>query len=318
MRVLENIDPKRVMFYFEELTRIPRESGSEKKVSDYLVNFAKNQGLDVIQDKALNVIIKKPASKGYENHDAIILQGHMDMVCAKGKNSNFDFDNDSLKIFIDGDFIKAKETTLGADNGVAVAMSLALLEDKNAIHPPVEILFTTEEETGMGGASNVDGSLFSGKTLINIDSEEEGEFCVSCAGGIRVKFIQPFELVKNTFKKSYELEISNLMGGHSGIEIDKGRANAIKLLGRVLSRLEKSISVTKLEGGEKMNAIAKRAKAIISSNIDLTSEIQELKEQFRTEFRKTDQNLEISISEIKKEEYMMDTTSQFKLINTIL
>ncbi len=318
MRVLENIEPKRVMFYFEELTRMPHESGNEKEISDYLLDFAKTNKLEAVQDKALNIIIRKPASKGYENYDAIILQGHMDMVCAKEKDSSFDFNNDALDIFIDEDFIKAKGTTLGADNGIAVAMSLALLEDENAIHPPLEVLFTTEEETGMGGASNVDGSLFSGKTLINIDSEEEGEFCVSCAGGVRVKFNQPFELVENTFEKSYEIGISNLTGGHSGMEINKGRANAIKLLGRVLSHLRGDIGITRLEGGEKMNAIAKRAKAIISSNIDLTSEIEELKEQFKIEFRNTDQNLEISINEIEKEEYMMNTTSQFKLTNVIL
>lgn len=318
MRVLENREPQRVLFYFEELTKIPRESGNEKAVSDFLVEFAKENKLEYFQDSAMNVVVKKQGSKGYENHEAVILQGHIDMVCAKDKDKVIDFKKDSLEILVDGDFIRAKGTTLGADNGIAVAMSLALLEDKAAVHPPLEVLFTTEEETGMGGASNVDGSLFNGKTLINIDSEEEGEFCVSCAGGVRIKFHQPYKTVKNTYSKTYEIEIAGLTGGHSGIEIHKGRANAIRLLGRTLESLSKDIGIVKVDGGEKMNAIAKRAKAVISANRDLTEDIKELEKIFKNEHLTTDEKLEMNIREVEKESEMMNTSSANRLIDVML
>jgi dipeptidase D len=233
------------MYYFEAISCIPRESANEKAVSDYIKSVGEKLGFETIQDANNNVIIKKPASAGKVDDDPVILQGHMDMVCAKEKDKVFDFDNDSIELIVDGDFITADGTTLGADNGIAVAMILALLEDAEAVHPRIEALFTTEEETGMGGAINVDGKHFKGKTLINVDSEEEGIFTVSCAGGVRIFFRQPYMNLKNLYNSSYEIEIIDLTGGHSGIEIHEGRANSIKLMGRLLNRIKSVAGISR-------------------------------------------------------------------------
>jgi dipeptidase D len=318
MKILKGLQPERVMYYFEMLSTIPRESANEQAVSDYLKSVGEGLGFETFQDANNNVIIKKPASAGKESSEPVILQGHMDMVCAKEKDKVFDFDTQALELVVDGDFISADGTTLGADNGVAVAMTLALLEDPEAIHPRIEALFTTEEETGMGGAINVDGSLFEGKTLINIDSEEEGIFTVSCAGGVRIMFKQPYMNVKNLYSKSYEIEISGLAGGHSGIEIIWGRANAIKLMGRLLNSLKRTAGISQLEGGEKMNAIAKRAKAVVSANVDLTQMVKSMEKVFQDEYRVTDPNLSITVKTCEKQEMMMNLTSMKNIIDAIL
>jgi len=318
MDKLKGLQPERVMYYFEAISRIPRESGNEQAVSDYIKGVGKDLGFETIQDAHNNVIIKKAASPGKEDADPVILQGHMDMVCAKEQDKVIDFDNDPIELIVDGDFITADGTTLGADNGIAVAMTLALLEDADAVHPRIEALFTTEEETGMGGAINVDGKHFKGKTLINIDSEEEGIFTVSCAGGVRIFFRQPYTHVKNPYNRSCEIEISGLTGGHSGIEIHEGRANSIKLMGRVLNRIKPIAGISSLEGGEKMNAIPKRAKAIVSVNEDITAAIQQMEQVFKDEFRVTDPGLKITVAACKKQEMMMDPTCMKDLINAML
>ena len=224
MRTLENLQPERVFYYFEELTRIPRCSGEEKKVSDYLVDFAKEHNLDVIQDEALNIIIKKPGTSGFENSPKVILQGHMDMVCEKESSVEHDFSKDPIELRVEGDYIMANGTTLGADNGIAAAMCMAILESKDIPHPPLEVLLTTSEETGMDGAIALDPASIEGKILINIDSEEEGKLLVSCAGGERDKIEIPIEWenVDDSFI-SYSIVIKGLKGGHSGMEINEGR-----------------------------------------------------------------------------------------------
>ena len=310
MSVLANLKPERVFYYFEQISNIPRESGNEKAVSDYLVSVGKNLGLETYQDKALNVVIKKPATPGYEGKDAVILQGHMDMVCTKLEGYEHDFNSDPLPIYVEGDIIKTRGTTLGADNGIAVAMSLAILEDADAQHPALELLITTEEETGMGGASNLDSSLISGKTLLNIDSEEEGIFLTSCAGGVRSIVSLPVDLTENMFKRAFEVKINDLAGGHSGIEIHKERANAIKLLGRYLQDVPADFSVSEISGGEKMNAIAKRARAVVLTNADLNLFTKEMERIFRNEYKNTEKELNISIKEMQVPEQMftLDTT----------
>ncbi|EGQ77742.1 aminoacyl-histidine dipeptidase [Fusobacterium animalis ATCC 51191] len=186
---LENLKPERVFYYFGELSRIPRESGNEQAVSNFLVDTAKKLGLEVYQDKINNVIIKKPATKGYENSTGIILQGHMDMVCEKELDSTHNFETDGLDLIVDGNYLRANKTTLGADNGIAVAMGLAILEDKNIEHPEIELLVTVEEETTMRGAMELEENILTGKMLINIDSEEEGWVTVGSAGGREVDII---------------------------------------------------------------------------------------------------------------------------------
>ena len=185
MKILQNLEPKAVFQYFEEISNIPRGSGNEKGISDYLLNFGKELGLESIQDEALNVIIKKPGTPGYENAPTVIIQGHMDMVCEKNNGVEHDFEKDPLKLRIVDDYIYATDTTLGADNGIAVAYAMAILASNDIPHPPIEVLLTTDEETGMSGAMAIKKENLQGKILINLDNEEEGYLLVSCAGGVR-------------------------------------------------------------------------------------------------------------------------------------
>ena len=267
-----------VFKYFEEISKIPRGSGNEKEISDYLASEGKRLNLEVIQDNALNVIIKKPASPGYENAPAVILQGHMDMVCEKNKDIKHDFTKDPIKLQVKENYLYADGTTLGADNGTAVAMGLALLASDDIKMPKLEVVFTANEEVSMEGAMNLDGSHFEGRYIINLDSEEEGRITVSCAGGVTAIVDILKELKDITPKQTYLISIKGLKGGHSGIEIDKKRANSNLLMGRVLNALEKekvNYDLISISGGLKNNAIPREAEATI--NLDSNDEKQVVK-----------------------------------------
>lgn len=268
MKILQNLEPKEVFEYFEAISNIPRGSGNEKGISDYLLNFGKSLGLESIQDKALNVIIKKPGTKGYENAPTVIIQGHMDMVCEKNNGVEHDFERDPLKLRIVDDYIYATDTTLGADNGIAVAYAMAILASKDIPHPPIEVLITTDEETGMSGAMAINKEHIDGKILINLDNEEEGYLLVSCAGGIRSTATINIEKQDIKDKKLVKINISGLKGGHSGMDIIKERGNSNKILGRVLKGLSREVkfNLVNLNGGSKNNAIPREAEAIISIN----------------------------------------------------
>lgn len=309
----EQLQPADVFSYFEALTKIPRESGQERAVSDYLVAFGKELGLEVIQEPCMNVIIKKPASPGYENAPTVILQGHMDMVCVKADDSDFDFATEPLPVYVEGDWIKTKGTTLGADNGIAVAMSMALLADKEAKHPALEVLITVEEETGMDGALHLNPENLSGQILINMDSDNEGVATVSCAGGGRCLLELPleFEAVPADLK-AYQIVISGLKGGHSGVEIGEGRANANKLMGRLLHALGKEgVRIASLNGGEKDNAISKRAEMAVLAKA--SCDVQKLASDFEgiiaNEFLETDPHIKVSVTQIEQPESVMSETS---------
>ena len=220
--VLNNLNPSLVFKYFEEISQIPRGSYNEEQISNYLYNFAKNLNLEVIQDEHLNIIIKKPATAGYENCPGVILQGHMDMVCEKNKDVKHDFEKDPIKLKIVDDMIYADGTTLGADNGIAVAMSLAILASNDVSHPSLEVLITSNEESGMTGATGLDGGLLNGKYIINLDSEEEGYLLVSCAGGNRSYVTLPLTYKPiDENKEVLLIELKGLLGGHSGADIIK-------------------------------------------------------------------------------------------------
>lgn len=298
-RILEGLKPERVFYYFEEISKIPRCSGNEKNISDYLANLGRSFGFETIQDEALNVIIKKPGTEGYENSPTVILQGHMDMVCEKDV-SDHDFEKDPIKLKVDGDFIMAEGTTLGADNGIAVAMALAILEAKDISHPPLEVLITTCEEAGMFGAKNVNPKDISGRILINLDSEEEGTVLVSCAGGERNKVTIPikWDILKEE-EKAYSIRTKGLKGGHSGMDINKGRGNANKIITKVLTFIkdECSIKLAKFEGGSKPNAIPRDACALVV-----------IKEKYEEAFFKAIESLE---EMIKRE--IKDGDPDFKL-----
>lgn len=268
-----DIAMKRVFEIFSELSQIPRGSGDMEKISKYCEDFAKKNSLRYIRDKANNVVILKNGSKGYENAEPIILQGHLDMVCQSERE--IDFLNEGIEIYTDGDFLKARGTTLGADNGIAVSYILSILESNEICHPPIEAVFTTDEEIGMLGAIELDMSALSAKRMINLDSEEEDTLTVSCAGGSEFALKIPLktETAKGT---EVELVLKDLKGGHSGVEIDKGRVNADILAGRVLLGLE-DFDIISINGGDKSNAIPNKCviRLLVS---DVDSFIEKAKE----------------------------------------
>lgn len=264
MSVLENLQPERVFHYFEEITKIPHGSGNTREISDYLVSFAKEHGLRYIQDESNNVVIFKPAAKGYENVPTVMLQGHMDMVCEKEPGSSHDFTRDALKLQVEGDYISAQGTTLGGDDGIAVAYGLALLEDDTLEHPALEVVITVDEEIGLLGATALDASPLQAKCLINLDSEEEGYLWAGCAGGMTAVSELPVRYQEETNEK-WKATVSGLAGGHSGAEIDKNRANATLLLARFLKEAKEqgAYAISELKGGLKDNAIPRTANALI-------------------------------------------------------
>ncbi len=263
-KILEQLDYKGIFQYFSEISAIPRGSGNEKEVSDYLVAFAKARKLEYTQDEAKNVIIIKPASPGYEDEPAVILQGHMDMVCEKRKEDTHDFLKDGIKLVVEGDYIHADGTTLGADNGIAVAYIMAVLSDETLKHPRIEAIITTDEEVGMHGAKALDLSKLQGKYMINLDSEEEGYLLCSCAGGLTGTSSFPLKRVQASGRK-LKISIGGLIGGHSGIDIGNNRSNATKLLGRLLFDLRETSSYELIDmlGGFKDNVIPREANADI-------------------------------------------------------
>ncbi len=310
MSSIETIEPKAVFHWFAELSRVPRGSKNEQAVSDFLVAFARERSLEVYQDDALNVIIKKPGTKGYEQSAPVILQGHMDMVCEKTADSPHDFLKDPIKLIVDGDWLHADKTTLGGDDGIAVAYVLALLDADDIPHPPLEILITTDEETGMTGAMNLKPDHLDGKLLFNIDSEEEGVFLVSCAGGANalVSFDIETEPVKND---ALSIMIDGFTGGHSGVEIDKQRANSLKVLARVLHALksEQNINIVSISGGTQHNAIAKEAEVQLTvSDVAAAQKIiAKITEDIQNEYRTTDPDLHIAASPCACEKQTMFT-----------
>ncbi|MGN0505786.1 MAG: aminoacyl-histidine dipeptidase [Lachnospiraceae bacterium] len=262
--LLEQYDYKNVLYYFEQLTKIPHGSGNVKEISDYLASFAKEQGAECIQDEAYNIIIRKPAVPGYENAPVVMIQGHMDMVCEKNSDSAHDFTKDALKLYVDGENLRAEGTTLGGDDGIAVAYAMALLADKELKHPALELVITTEEETGMDGAKALDTSTLKSSCMINIDSEDEGVVLLSCAGGMRQTCTLPIKRQKVN-GAAYHVALTGLYGGHSGAEIHKNRVNAVYAMTRFLFELREYVhySMTDFHGGLKDNAIPREAFAML-------------------------------------------------------
>ncbi len=267
MGKLTHLQPNRVFHYFEQICAIPHGSGDTARISDYCVDFARSHSLWYRQDALGNVIIKKPATPGYESHPPVILQGHLDMVCEKAPDCAINFATDGLAVDTDGDWVFAHGTTLGGDDGVAVAMALSVLESDSLCHPPLEVLFTIDEETGMDGAVGLDPADLEGRLLINVDSEEEGVLTVSCAGGARAEIALPLTYEPNT-RPAYKVTVSGLTGGHSGVEIDKGRLNANLVMGQFLRSL--SGGIVSVSGGQKDNAIPVLCEAVIACDSDPT------------------------------------------------
>lgn len=301
-RLLSN----KVFNFFKQLSSVPHGSDNTKQISDLCCRFASERRLEYLQDEYNNVIIYKSASKGNEGHEPVIIQGHLDMIAVKEADCDIDLQNDGLRLCTDGSFLFAEGTSLGADDGIAIAMALAVLDSDDIAHPPIEAVFTTNEETAMDGAAGLDVSKLKSRRMLNIDSEEEGVITCGCAGGLRVYGDFPLKAQK-MLTQAVKISISGLRGGHSGSEIDKGRANAIKLMGRVLNRLsaEFDISIIELKGGEKDNAIANSAEAIISAadTAGVAAAVSKLENEIKNEYSALEPELSISCTELGENEY---------------
>ena len=283
---LQGLKPQKVFAYFEKLCSMPHGSGNTKIISDYLVSFAKEQGLAYIQDELNNVIMFCPGTAGMEDREPVILQGHMDMVCEKDPDCSINMETEGLDVTHDGSWVFAKGTTLGGDDCIAVAYALALMEDKSIPHPPLEVVITVDEETGMYGAAGIDLSMLKSRTLINIDSEDEGIFTVSCAGGARGTISLPVKR-RAVYGPCVKLTVEGLQGGHSGVEIHKNRANANKVMGELLSRVQKlmPLCITGFTGGAKDNAIPRSCQVtLVAMGIHL-ERINEITETLQKELR---------------------------------
>lgn len=293
---LAGLEPASVFGYFEEICSIPHGSGNTKMISDYLVSFAKEHGLRYIQDELNNVIIFQDGTCGMEEHEPVILQGHMDMVCEKDAACPIDMAVEGLDVTHDGFCVSAKGTTLGGDDGIALAYAMALMADTTIPHPPLEVIITVDEETGMYGAAGIDLSMLKGKKLINLDSEDEGVFTVSCAGGCRATIALNVER-RAVYGPCIRLAVDGLQGGHSGAEIHKNRANANKVMGEFMSRIQKlmPLCLTNLSGGSKDNAIPRSCQAtMVAMGINL-QRINTIAEELQAEIREQYDEPEVTI-----------------------
>lgn len=292
-----NVEPKEIFHFFEEINQIPRGTFNTKAVSDYCVEFAEKRGLEVIQDEWNNIIIKKPGTAGYEQSEPVIIQGHLDMVCEKTAGSNHDFTKDPIEMYVEDGFVTAKDTTLGGDDGIAVAMALAVLDSDTIAHPPIEAVFTVDEEVGMTGALNIDLSPLKGKMLLNLDSEDEGTLIAGCAGGFVFGMKLPVTR-KAAEGTCVDLEIGGLKGGHSGVEIDRQRGNANKLAGRMLYHMYKQadMSVISVNGGTKDNVIPGlcRMQIVTTEPEKIKTLAEEMFETWKGEFVHDEPNLYVN------------------------
>ncbi|MFM1534673.1 aminoacyl-histidine dipeptidase [Helcococcus ovis] len=322
MQRLLNSSAYDVFKNFEKISKIPRCSHDEEAISKFIYDFGKNLGLETIRDQHGNVIIVKPASKGYEDKETVILQGHMDMVCEKSDSSTHDFTCDPIELIVEEDFIHANNTTLGADDGIAVAMMMAILENDSLKHPKLEALFTTTEETGMDGAIGLSENVLTGKNLINIDNEEDKIIIVGCAGGINAYLEK--RISKNTKKlQNFELKVSGLQGGHSGIMINENRLNAIKILDEILLKLSNDIDyfLYSINGGTKHNAIPSSASVIIGiyeNDKNLLSEkLEEIFNDLRPNLLKDEKDLQFTLNEIEAGNLYINCEEKKEILNIL-
>ena len=324
MSVIENLEPKIVWKHFDEIRKIPRCSKHEEKIREYIVDFAKKQNLEYEVDKTGNVVIRKNATKGMENKPGVVLQGHMDMVCEKNSDVDFDFSKDPIQLKIEGDFLTAVGTTLGADNGIGLAMSLAILEDNSLKHGSIEGLFTVDEETGLTGAFAMGNNLLKGKILLNLDSEDFGVLTVGCAGGGDSQIRLPFEIQKvNGTMESVMVKVSGLRGGHSGVDIHEQRGNAVKILSRMLWKAKSNYNfkISEIKGGDKHNAIPREAYAkIVVDKKDKDKFISTLKDEEKNilgEIKPIDPNFKVDVKNIDGLKTTMTDESQDRLLDLL-
>jgi len=322
--VLKGLKPEKVWEIFEDICQIPHQSKKEEKIGEYVVNFAKQHNLNVSVDEVGNVIISKPACSGMENRKGIIMQGHLDMVPQKNNDTVHNFDTDPIKPRIDGEWVKATGTTLGADNGIGLAAALAVMIDPSLKHGYLECLLTTDEETGMGGAFGLKPGLFKGDILLNLDSEEEGELCIGCAGGINATAkLKYSEVAVPSNSVAYKVEVKGLKGGHSGVDIKLGRANANKILTRFLWHSAKkwNLKLSSIEGGSLRNAIPREASAVVVVPQENVAKFEECAKKFyekiKHEFYSVDPELLLNVEKTATPLFLIDEKAQSNLLNAL-
>jgi dipeptidase D len=324
MKTLNHLKPEVVWSYFEDICQVPSQSKNEGKIIQFLLDFAKENNLEVERDEIGNVLIKKPATNGKENIKTIVLQSHIDMVCEKNEGTNHDFDNDPIQPIIDGNWVKAKGTTLGADDGIGVAAQMAILTDDELEHGAIECLFTVDEETGLTGAFALKPNFIKGKILLNLDSEDEGELFIGCAGGIDTLATFTYEEEKVPANhQALKLNITGLNGGHSGDEIDNGLGNSIKIINRFLWNASNKfdLRINTLNGGRARNAIPREAFATITVHKDdlndLKTYFKEYSNDIKAELSITEPKLELKIVETELPQYVIDEDTQYSLLNSL-
>jgi dipeptidase D len=324
MGILSNLEPKKVWEHFEQITQVPRPSKKEEKIIEFLLNFANENNLEAKRDKIGNVLIKKPATKGMENLKSVILQSHMDMVCESNKDVKIDFDNDFITPYIDGEWVKAKGTTLGADDGIGVAAQMAILTDTNIEHGPIECLFTVDEETGLTGAFHIQEGFFESKILLNLDSEDEGEIFIGCAGGIDA--VATFDITKDKVENNqiaYKFLVNGLMGGHSGDEIHKGLGNSNKIANRFLFHITNKYNarLSYFDGGNKHNAIPREAEFVFTISADKKNELLKDFNNFNddvcNEIIAREPNINIELQETLIPEFVIDRDLQKRFTHSV-
>jgi len=321
---VRNLEPKQLWIKFADLNAVPRPSKKEERVIAFMMDFGKKLGLETINDEVGNVIIKKPASAGMENRKTIVMQSHLDMVHQKNNDTNFDFDTQGIEMYVDGDWVRAKGTTLGADNGLGVATIMAILESTDIKHPAIEALFTIDEETGMTGAMGLKGGLLDGEILLNLDTEEDDEIDIGCAGGVDVTATRQYneeEVPEDSV--GYTITVKGLNGGHSGMDIDKGLGNANKIMNRLLfDGFENfGLQIAEINGGSLRNAIPREsvAKVIIAGIYDeaFVFDMQEVIKDIKAEFKTTEPNLIIEIVKSDLPSKVMDLGVQEGLLRSV-
>lgn len=325
MSEISSLEPRLVWEQFDAITQVPRPSKKEGKIIDFLVNFAKSHHIEYKKDAIGNVVMRKPATPGFENHQGVILQSHMDMVCEKNSDVEFDFENDPIRPRIDGEWVKAEGTTLGADCGIGMAAALAVLIDPEAQHGALEALFTVDEETGLTGAFELGEGMLTGKYLINLDSEDEGEIFIGCAGGIDT--VATFRYTMQEAPKNYvfyRVDVSDLLGGHSGDDIDKGRVNSNKTVARLLWDGMQSfeLKLSYFAGGNLRNAIPREAYAIFGIpakyQTDFVKRYNLFAADLEAEFRFCEPNFKITLNEMPQVDMILDTQTQFGLVYSLV
>ena len=323
--LIRDLQPALVWEQFEAITKVPRPSKKEERIIEFLIDFAKSHNLEYQRDKIGNVVIRKPATAGYEERETIILQSHMDMVCEKNSDVDFDFDNEPIRAVVDGEWVRAEGTTLGADCGIGMAAAMALLLDQEAEHAPIEALFTVDEETGLTGAFNLGEGMLTGKYLLNLDSEDEGEIFIGCAGGIDT--LATFAISLEPAPKNYEFyrfDVSDLVGGHSGDDINKGRANSNKITARLLLEAQQAFDgrMSYFDGGNLRNAIPREAYAVVGVPSKLKDKFEarvaQFNEEIREEFHFTEPDMRLALSPMPGVEEVLSLDSQRKLLGALV